>query len=468
MDGQVKFNICIIFKKENAMHMMALDAKTGKLLMTNSGSLSEKSFRSTVLSSFPNLSDDGLIVIVDGHASRGPGDKRPPYKSSSKDKVVVKGSFTDHGGYALLNREVALGLRRHGFQVKAEVLPTGVQVDPMTHNMIRAMETINFQGMSSCPMIVGFTPMSIKRTGRRVIFYTMMETQGLHPEFVQRCNSSATEVWVPCGFYADVFKKAGVVRPIHVIPLGVNHLMFTPEAEEPALRYEEMPSGRLVEELPQGKRFMSLFGWSYRKGADVLCRSFLREFDGSEDAHLVIYSRYMGSSAEVHKEHVREEIRGYYREAGKDNPPRIFYCGDNIQASDLPGCYATADAFVFCSRGEGFGLILVEAGACGTPVISARNTAMTEFLDDSVAFCVENGQVAPANEKLCWISEYYRDQEFAVFDDQSIADFGRGMREVYLEKAEPRDRALNFRERILEKYTWDRCVMEVARRLRQR
>ena len=35
---------------------------------------------------------------------------------------------------------------------------------------------------------------------------------------------------------------------------------------------------------------------------------------------------------------------------------------------DLAGCYAGADVFVFPSRTDTFGLVMIEALACGTPV----------------------------------------------------------------------------------------------------
>jgi glycosyltransferase involved in cell wall biosynthesis len=249
--------------------------------------------------------------------------------------------------------------------------------------------------------------------------------------------------------------------------LGVNHLIYTPDAEEPKLTYELVSSGTKVLRLPDGVfRFMSLFGWSYRKGPDILCKAFLREFCSTDDVCLVIYSRYFGSSSEQHKQHVRDEILGYHREVGKSDPPRIYYCGDDIPVPQLPGCYAAADAFVLCSRGEGFSLPLVEAAACGTPVIAAYNTGMTEYLDEEVAWLVHEEGMASANEKLCWISEYYRDQQFVVLGEDAIGQCQRHMRTVFSNPGEAAAKSRKFRERVLNEYTWDTCVNRVAKRLK--
>ena len=56
---------------------------------------------------------------------------------------------------------------------------------------------------------------------------------------------------------------------------------------------------------------------------------------------------------------------------------------------DLPGLYTAADAYVSPTRGEGWGRPLMEALACGTPVIASRWSAQLAFLDDDNAQLVD-------------------------------------------------------------------------------
>ncbi len=49
-----------------------------------------------------------------------------------------------------------------------------------------------------------------------------------------------------------------------------------------------------------------------------------------------------------------------------------------IDDSDLPALYSAADFFAYPSLYEGFGLPVLEAQACGTPVLTAANSSLPE------------------------------------------------------------------------------------------
>jgi glycosyltransferase involved in cell wall biosynthesis len=59
---------------------------------------------------------------------------------------------------------------------------------------------------------------------------------------------------------------------------------------------------------------------------------------------------------------------------------------DYVPAADLPGLYAGADLYVHPSLYEGFGLTVLEAMACGTPVVSGRGGSLPEVGGDAVVW----------------------------------------------------------------------------------
>ncbi len=82
----------------------------------------------------------------------------------------------------------------------------------------------------------------------------------------------------------------------------------------------------------------------------------------------------------------------------------IAAAGDDLQLlgyvpdADLPALYAGADALLFPSLYEGFGIPVLEAFACGTPVITSDVSALPEVAGDAALLIdpEDEGQIADA------------------------------------------------------------------------
>lgn len=82
--------------------------------------------------------------------------------------------------------------------------------------------------------------------------------------------------------------------------------------------------------------------------------------------------------------------------AGAPRPDRIELIG---YVDDIVSQYQQADAVIVSSRYEGFGLPILEAMACGTPVVSFDNSALTEVAADA-AVLVPDGDVAAMTDAV--------------------------------------------------------------------
>ena len=88
---------------------------------------------------------------------------------------------------------------------------------------------------------------------------------------------------------------------------------------------------------------------------------------------------------------------------------RVKFLG-YVPRADLPGLFSGATAFVYPSLLEGFGLPIVEAMACGTPVITSNSSALREVAGDA-AVLVDPESVREITEAMEGVAEDKRMRE---------------------------------------------------------
>jgi D-inositol-3-phosphate glycosyltransferase len=107
------------------------------------------------------------------------------------------------------------------------------------------------------------------------------------------------------------------------------------------------------------------------KGIDILIRAMARLNHSA--ARLIV----VGGDA-----HAAPQVRRLTRLAAELGiKDRVTFAGA-VEQSDLPRYYNAADVCVMPSHYESFGLVAVEAMACGTPVIASRVGGLTTTIED--------------------------------------------------------------------------------------
>jgi glycosyltransferase involved in cell wall biosynthesis len=107
-----------------------------------------------------------------------------------------------------------------------------------------------------------------------------------------------------------------------------------------------------------------------------------------------------------------------------------------VPTSQLVALYNLADAFLFPSLYEGFGLPVVEAMACGLPVVTSRGSSLGEIAAGA-AVLVEPGDVGSIEEGIrCVLQDEslrqtLRARGLARAADFSWADAAAQTRQVY-------------------------------------
>lgn len=376
-------------------------------------------------------------------------------------QVAYHGPFRDAGGYAKMNREIVRSLCRHGVSVKTYIMPSVSNSATLNVKDIEALSGNIID--KKCCYVYGCLPQGYPSTGyARNIIYTMMETETVAKSFVNKVNN-LDEIWVPTQWNVDSFQSAGVKRPIYKMPLGVDVDLYRPDVQPRIiLDNENNPiSGKFV--------FFSLFGWSLRKGPDVLIKAFLRAFGESKDVVLLISSRIWGNDSKANQNTIRSEIAMYKKNEGFPNAQNIVFFPDVLSEEELPSLFAASNCFVLPSRGEGFGLPWLEAGACQIPVVGTRHGGQLEFLDDEVAYLIEPEGVEDCKRlKLGLISSYYKDGALvAKLGDKAINQLSEVMKHIYANYEEAKDKACKFRVKLERNYTWNAAAGRIIARLNE-
>ncbi len=80
-----------------------------------------------------------------------------------------------------------------------------------------------------------------------------------------------------------------------------------------------------------------------------------------------------------------------------------------VPETDLPALYAGADLFILPSFDEGFGLPVLEAMACGTPVIASNGGALPEVVGDAgIIFNLSNPSALSRSISECLSNSHLR------------------------------------------------------------
>jgi D-inositol-3-phosphate glycosyltransferase len=153
-------------------------------------------------------------------------------------------------------------------------------------------------------------------------------------------------------------------RRIEIVPPGVDHAFFSPGDRRGARGALQLDPDRPT--LLFAGRIQPLKGLDVAIGALAALRR--------RDAHLVVVGGPSGPEGEAHEARCRDLVR---RLGLSDRvifrPPQPHHL--------LSSYYRAADVCLVPSRSESFGLVALEAAACGTPVVAAGVGGLLSLVD---------------------------------------------------------------------------------------
>jgi len=281
--------------------------------------------------------------------------------------IHALGYFDGFTGFHVHTRSFFNALKRF-----VPVLETEMQLDSRLNNSIhylnqtilpRRTDIINIairsihrlEILSSCP-------------GQK-IGYVVFESNHIPYDWLPSLEC-ADKLWTPSQWGKEVLMNHGFKDDaIDIIPEGVDTKIF-------------QIKGTYIEEIKKIKAYKFLYVGKFekRKGTKLLIRVFDETFKDNDHVRLVLCS---------HTYKKDFDFKNFIKQLELHHPEKIIRVGPFARNENLADLYRSCNAFVIPTRAEGWGLPVIEAMACGLPVIVTGYSGLTEYATNKNAFLID-------------------------------------------------------------------------------
>ena len=290
-------------------------------------------------------------------------------------KIEIIGKFYDQHSLSIVNRNLILNswqkLEEEGHDICITPLDTYDsmhQIDKEQIKILKKLESVeitdpDIQVRHSYPPVWRY-PTSEKT---HVVFIQPWEFQKVPMEWQYKWEQFADAVIVPSPWNGDVYLESGMDPDrLYVVPNGYNEKIFYKDKSE---KSDLVPYNNK-------KVFTFVGNGQYRKGVDILLNAWSRCFKKADNVLLVIKD---APAIYGHNNILNEVIKLQYQQGCGE----IIYCDDSLTEKEMAALYKNTDVIVHPFRGEGFGMHLQEAIACGCYPVVTQGGGPGYFINDN-------------------------------------------------------------------------------------
>lgn len=219
-----------------------------------------------------------------------------------------------------------------------------------------------------------------------------VETDFCNPEWLKAVDRMDAVV-VPSTFIKDSILKTGnVSTEIFVIPewyhVDIDKNNFEDIDLNIDTKFNFLTIAQFTGNTPDNDR----------KNLYYTLKWFCDTFSNDKDVGLILKTNH-GKGTRIDRKLTHNKIRQVISEVRKGDYPKVHLVHGNLSVPELCGLYKkdTVKCFLSLTRGEGFGLPILEAAASGIPVMTTNWSAHLDFL--------KLGKFIPINYSLQTIPE---------------------------------------------------------------
>jgi glycosyltransferase involved in cell wall biosynthesis len=222
----------------------------------------------------------------------------------------------------------------------------------------------------------GFRPLAPAEMYATMDFYMARFHPDLYSAELAQLKGRLDSLWLLCisSFTAaDAVEFLGIApERARAIPLAVDHTVYQPEP------LEDDAALRSRYGLPE--RYVLYVGnFNSRKNVSTLARALERVNAGRAEPLPLVLAGYLGATQRRLRVRLNWEFARVLRRTPKHEV-------DQPTDQAMAAIYRGATLVVHPSRFEGFGFTVLEAAACGVPVVCGRHSALAEVGGDAARF----------------------------------------------------------------------------------
>lgn len=358
-------------------------------------------------------------------------------------QINVIGSYWGCDGFSNHTRQLALAIDRiEGVDISMTTQRPqgweGTVTDQELQIMLRDPEKANINLMIAQPQQWRL----YSNENKPFIGFLVFEGDKIPEYWIEYLmDENVKQIWVPSKHVEDAIynglpkelveidkegmEYAKMLDKIKIVPHGVDLSIFKP-----------------TETKKEKFKFLSNKGFRTkldRGGVQDLIRAYIEEFTEEDNVELVLKINPAYGVYDVNK--IIEE----FKPKDKKSFAPILVNADALPFDKLVDVYNSADVYVSASKAEAFNLPVLEAMACGLPVITNDFGGQTDFVNDENGWLLKDGKLKEVYHEL----EY----EGISWKDVDIKELRKAMRYVYEHKEDLKSKSIKSVE-ISKQYTW--------------
>ncbi len=273
-----------------------------------------------------------------------------------------------------------------------------------------------------------------------------VETDFANPVWVQLHANKMDRVIVPSHFSKrSLEKKAIASTAIDVVPESYfEELLETPNNDILEDKIETDFNFLTVGVLTGGSPETD------RKNLFYLIKWFVEEFKNEKSVGLVVKTN-RGRDTTIDRVGTKQLLGSILKELQHTGKPKIYFMHGDMSRAEMCSVYKSKKikSYITTTRGEGFGLPILEAATAGLPVIGTNWSAHTEFMNLGKWLSLDYTLEAVHDSKI--ENEIF--MKGSKWAEVKEADFKRKLRNFYKKPETPTQWAKELSKRLEKEYS---------------